>query len=372
MGLDAPNSPFKIVHHPDRVEALRRGEQPVPVQVQIVLSDLCNHDCYFCTYRMSGFPSNQLFRVVDPATGAVNNNPSRLMPYEKAAEVLEDCAAMGVKSVDFTGGGEPTVHPRHRELFQKTLELGLDLALVTNGLLLAGETIDVLARATFVRFSLDAGTPATYARVHRTRPEEFHRVLRNIRSLAVRRNGSKGLAVGVNFVVTQDNWGEAVLAAQLAREAGASYFRLAAMYSNDGAGYDRGLGPDGRLSSDIQAACEAVRRLEAPGFAIHDQVASRINDFKGSPPHSFCGHMHTNTYIGADLNVYRCCHYAYNTRGLIGSIAGRRFRELWESREKQAGFDSFDARQCDWCPVAEKNRFIRYLLDAQPLHVNFV
>jgi hypothetical protein len=82
--------------------------------------------------------------------------------------------------------------------------------------------------------------------------------------------------------------------------------------------------------------------------------------------------MQLNTFIGADQTVYRCCTLAYNTRGRIGSIAHRRFADLWGSPDKQANFDLFDAHGCPFCPVNDKNRFINYLLEQAPLHVNFV
>jgi hypothetical protein len=47
---------------------------------------------------------------------------------------------MGVKAVQITGGGEPTAHPRHADIFRAVLDRGLDLALVTNGVLLRDET----------------------------------------------------------------------------------------------------------------------------------------------------------------------------------------------------------------------------------------
>jgi MoaA/NifB/PqqE/SkfB family radical SAM enzyme len=367
MDAFAPNSPFKIVHHPDRVAAMREGRQPAPLQVQIVLADLCNQHCSFCAYRTPGYPSNELFPHVDPVTGVGESNPRRFLPTPKALEILDDCKELGVKAIDFTGGGEPTLHPAHTALFARTLALGLDLALMTNGTRLGGPALDLLAQAKFVRFSLDAGTPATYARIRRAPPEVFAVVTRHIAALAARRDPAGDLEIGVNFVVTRENWTELGLAARQARDLGASYFRIAALATDDGARYYGDLlGPIGEL-------CDQARALEAPGFRVFGQLQSRVRTLaEGRPDYRYCGHMQLNTFVGADQNVYRCCTLAYNTRGLVGSIAQRRFADLWRAPDKQAGFEGFDARGCRFCPVNDKNRFINYLLEKAPRHVNFV
>jgi hypothetical protein len=38
----------KALYHRDRMEAIMRGDQPYPVHVEIIISDFCNHDCFFC------------------------------------------------------------------------------------------------------------------------------------------------------------------------------------------------------------------------------------------------------------------------------------------------------------------------------------
>jgi MoaA/NifB/PqqE/SkfB family radical SAM enzyme len=46
--IAGPYSSLKILHHPERIAALKRGEQIVPTHLEMVLSDLCNHDCSWC------------------------------------------------------------------------------------------------------------------------------------------------------------------------------------------------------------------------------------------------------------------------------------------------------------------------------------
>src|SRR6185436_8088075 len=116
----AAYSDLKALWHLPEMSALKEGRRFVPPHVQLILSDLCNQDCSFCAYRMSGGFSSEQF-----AGPAGEKNPNRKIPTDKAIEILNDCAALGVKAVQFTGGGEPTVHPEHMKLFNHALGLGL-------------------------------------------------------------------------------------------------------------------------------------------------------------------------------------------------------------------------------------------------------
>ena len=72
---------------------------------------------------MSGYTTNELFKVVHPVTAVrlITYNPNRKIPYEKCLEILDDCAEMGVKAIQITGGGEPSVHPDHTKIYQAVL-----------------------------------------------------------------------------------------------------------------------------------------------------------------------------------------------------------------------------------------------------------
>lgn len=361
-------SPLKVVYHPDRLALLKSGGQPAPVYVQLVLSDLCNQDCAWCAYRQEGYLQNQLFGI-EEARGR-NNNPSRLVPIEKAYELLEDFTEIGVKALLFTGGGEPTVHPQHREIINRALCLGLDVALNTNGALFSAELAQALVdRARWVRFSVDAATSETYARTRRVHPDVFARVLKNIRELVERRNasGASQLVIGFGFVVDKTNWREVAGAAETARQLGVDNVRMSAAFQSELSDYFE------PFLEDAQRLCREAEALAGDGFEVHNLFPARLDDLGfTSPDYSFCGIQHFTTYIGADLNVYRCCVQSYNERGLIGSIREQRFRDLWYSQAKRDDFDNFDARGCRWCMFHDKNRAIKQLLEDDAPHVNFV
>lgn len=362
--MNAAYSPFKIVHHMDRLEILKNGGQPNPVHVQLIISDLCNENCRFCAYRMDGYTSNQLFGEKRD-DGTIDNNPKRFVPLEKCLEILDDCVSMGVQAIQITGGGEPTVHPDHARVFQEVLDRGLKLGLVTNGLVLREKVAEQLLRASWVRFSVDAGTEQTYSETRGVGRAAHGKVWRNVREFCGDVNGESPL-VGIGFVITRDNWHEVVLCAEQAKESGARNFRISAVFQPDDERYFEGW---------HQAAAELCREAETLSddrFRVFNLLGDRISDLKQHrPDYDFCGVQHLTTYIGADLNVYRCCNTAYNQRGLIGSIRDRRFKDLWKSVAKEQDFASFDARGCERCQFNNKNRTILYALEGDD-HAAFV
>lgn len=361
-----PYSGSKVLFHGKRLESLRHGEQPNPTHVQLILSDLCNHDCSFCAYRMTGYTSNQLFGV-QREDGTVNHNPNRMITTEKALEIVNSCATMGVRAIQFTGGGEPTVHPDHIEVFNQALSLGMQCALVSNGNRLQPGWQDVLPFFAWLRISVDAGTPETYAKVRRVKETAFSRVWANIEALRREIDAHCTPAVlGVGFVVTRENWQEMYECARHAKESGAHNVRIGAMFSQDGPRYYDGL------QASIREIEDKTKELEGDGFQVFDLFGQRMDDlFQGAPDYEMCGFQHFTTYIGADLNVYRCCNTAYNERGLIGSLKDQTFDQMWASHQKRHAFETFDARGCERCQFNHINRTIIAATKA-PTHVDFV
>ncbi len=355
-------SDLKAAWHLDKIEALRRGEQVVPAQVQLILSDLCNQDCHFCAYRMSnGFSSEQFGEDG-------NMNPNRKIETLKAIEILEDCASLGVKAIQFTGGGEPTVHPDHLALFEMAQTLGMDTSLVTNGVLFRPGWEQILPKMKWVRVSIDAGSASEYASVRRVRPELYERALGNITSLAreIKKQETDCL-LGVGYVITRENWSDLYEGVLRIRDTGAANVRLSAMFSKDGISYYDGI------YDKIKDAVWKVRSLATPTFSVVDLFGERISDLvQHAPDYSFCGYQQFNAYIGGNLRVYRCCTTSYTKHGEVGDLTNQSFASWFYSTEKTDAYANFDARTCDICQFNGKNRTISYLTNRIPLHVNFV
>jgi MoaA/NifB/PqqE/SkfB family radical SAM enzyme len=352
-----PYADTKVLWHLDKLHDLRNGKQIAPEHFQLILSDTCSQDCAFCSYRLSGYTTQELWGGV--------RNPKRIIPYDKAVEILNDFALMGVKAVQFTGGGEPTVHPQHKQLFDLALSLGLQCALVSNGILISKQPdwLDTYSRFSWVRISLDAGTMGTYSRIRRCPPWHFDKAIDNLAALAK----TKGPMVGVSYVVLKENVDELYDAALLSKAAGAAYIRFGAFFSQDDDSYYRGW--DHRVREAIAQVRESC---EFNGFKVVDMFGQRLEDLhQHQPDYDFCGFQFLTGYIGADLNVYRCCNTAYSSKGVIGSIKDQRLSKMWLSHETVQAMRGFDAKSCERCCYNGKNRLI-YGVMQEPTHASFI
>jgi len=385
MRTEDAYSPHKAVRHLDVVQAVRGGRPARPAHVQIILSDACNQACNFCAYRDPSYTSSTLFYEVDAinvkrglrrdtAHPERNYNPSRMIPWPKVQEILDDCAAMGVSGVQFTGGGEPTVHPRWMDAIRYAHSRGLATSLVTNGVNVDRDGgADVVATMAWLRFSVDAGDAATYTATRNCPDSHWDRVWANVAETAQaarrhRQAYGHGAVVGVGYVVTPDNWRGIHDAVWLAREAGADNIRISARFSAD----------DERLFADCHEAAavhaRAAESLQTEAFRVYNRFGEKLDDLRQkAPDYPRCGYQHFTTYIGADLNLYRCCVYAYHPTGLYGSIKERRFRDAWMDEGRARGMADFDTAKCERCQFNGINRFLNYALRADdPAHSAFV
>jgi MoaA/NifB/PqqE/SkfB family radical SAM enzyme len=293
-----------------------------------------------------------------------------MIPYEKCIEILDDCHKMGVKALQFTGGGEPTVHPQHRELFQYTLDKGLDLALVTNGTIMKPGVPEILAQGKWVRFSIDAGNAKTYASIREVPETYFQRTLDNIKKVCEARAKltKSDLVIGVGFVVTKENWKEIYEAVSIFSKLGVDNVRISAVFSPEDFDYHKEYWEEAK-----ELIKNAKKDFETEDFQVFNLFGDRISDLQQHrPDYDFCAYMHLNTYIGGDLKVYTCCNNAYNDVGDMGSLKDQRFIDYWMSEVKKEKYGKFKASNCERCMFNNKNRFLNYMIQSNPVHVNYI
>lgn len=348
-------SPYKAVHHQDKLDEMRRGIQPNPAHVQLVLTNRCNHNCRLCAYRSQSYNSSQLF------------NPKDEIPYDKAIEILDSFTALGVRAIQFTGGGEPLCHPQVDDVFEYVAESRMEFSLVTNGTLMSDKMKEILPLASWVRVSIDAATSKTYSQYRHAPEEHFKVACDNIAILAKKKENG---VLGVGFVVTKFNYHEIYQAVRLARDLGADNLRISAAFQAERLDHFKSFFEEAR-----DQASRAVEDFSSKDFTVFNLFNDRINDmFVGRQSYGYCPIKELQTYIGADLGVYVCCMWGYNRQGLIGSLKDQTFHRLWKSKEKQQWFKGHNPiRDCPVpCMYQGKNEFMNYCLKENPRHVNFI
>jgi MoaA/NifB/PqqE/SkfB family radical SAM enzyme len=377
MGSDA-YSPHKIVRHLDVIQNIRAGVPARPVHVQLIISDTCNQACRFCAYRNPDYSSSKLFYEVRPGKGGLRRseahperdyNPRRMIDWEKIREILLDCKEMGVSGLQLTGGGEPTVHPQFLYTVELAQKLDLAVAVVSNGVQIGKKLaqderfLGLFGRVSWSRISIDAGDHESYSRVRHVPPDHFDSAWQAVTRLREASDASR-LAhkpvVGVGYVVTPDNWQGVLAGTQRARDAGAHNIRISAEFTVDGTRHFDGF------RAQAAALAREAELVAGPDFQVYNRFSEKLEDLRqGQPDYQRCHYQEVTTYIGGDLNVYRCCVQSYNPTGLVGSLKEMRFRDLWMAEDRAREMEQFDARGCERCQFNTINRNLAYALGAE-------
>ena len=200
----------KLSHHFDRVQAWEAGERIAPVRVDMALTRACGAMCAFC-YAMVQEPQERSSVKVDSSLA-----------------LLDDFKSIGVKSVSLISDGESTISKSYVPFIQHAASLGIDVGNATNAWEWGPEKIEaVLPHLTWVRFTVAAGKPESYAKIMFKGPEHTHvfdKAMANIR-YAVEYKKRHGLPVtlGIQMVLLPEYKDEIIPFSQLALDLGVDY-----------------------------------------------------------------------------------------------------------------------------------------------------
>lgn len=159
------DSRLKLLRHADRIAGIQNGQLLPPVMVDVDPVDgVCNLDCEWCCQAAS--------RASRPAAFMSVKTMARLGPF---------CRKWGVKAWRISGDSEPLLNKEIGELLASGNSNGIDIGVITNGVFLERLGQDSLRRLHYLGVSLDAATPETWARLKRSSPEGFTKILENVR-----------------------------------------------------------------------------------------------------------------------------------------------------------------------------------------------
>lgn len=282
----------KICYYLDEVEKMQDGEYVNPVSCEIDLSNKCMLDCYYCMYK--NYRKKNLVNLSE-------NICRRLF-----VELRE----LGVKSLTFTGGGEPLMAPFFNNAVSLALYLGFEVGLITNGVKLM--EVSEPEKFKFIRVSVDAVSPETYCSIKGK--NVFFVVMENIRRLIDRK-----IRIGVSFVVCKENQHEMEKAEFVFTNLGVDYIQFKPAWVN---------GESYKFSSPPKLAGKTIitERHKAENH-LPCQIAGLVG------------------IVGADANVYFCCQHRGEKQFKLGSLKDYSFRELWERRINI----KFDIAKCPQC-----------------------
>lgn len=351
-------SNLKIFHYQDKLDSLvqDKNEIKAPIHIRIKPTNSCNHNCWYCAYKSDHLQLGQDMVEKD------------FIPLEKMLEILEDIKDMGVQAITFSGGGEPFTYRYFSQTIKKLIEYDIPFASLTNGSRLSGEIAELFAHhATWLRVSIDGWNDESYARARDVKVGEFSKIIDNMKNFSAL--GGR-CALGVSFIVDNQNYTHTYEFVKLIKDTGASSIKISpCVVSNHAQENDNYHQP---LFSEMQEQIKRARAdFEDSNFELYDSY--HLFGEEIDKKYRWCPFQQILPVIGADLNIYPCQDKAYNLdNGLVGTIKDKRFKDFWFN-DKEKFFKINPSCDCqNRCVADEKNKMILNYLDVDNKHLGFV
>lgn len=348
----------KIFHFKDKLNSLPKenGQILPPVHIRIKPTNVCNHNCSYCSYRVKGIQLGQDMSERD------------FIPEKKMNEIIDDLIDMGVRAVTFTGGGDPFCYKFFLPIIKKLAASSIQFASLTNGSLLKGEIAEVFAKnATWLRVSMDGWDDKSYSEYRGVKYGEFTKVVNNIKEF----KSYKGSCyLGASIIVDRKNFDHIFDLVRMLKENDVDSVKISpCIISNDG--QENNAYHEPILAKVKEQAERARKEFGKEGLEVYDAYHTQLESFKKK--YTWCPYLQILPVIGADQNIYSCHDKAYNLKvGFIGSIKNQSFKDFWFS-DKNKFFKIDPFKDCNHhCEANSKNEIILDYLDADLEHLVFV
>jgi len=126
---------WKLFFHPKILEKCPLGKG-IPLSLQIAPTSRCNLNCCFC--------SN------------VNRNKYETLESSAVVAFLKSMWLIGSRTIEWTGGGDPTMHPDMQSMILSADSIGYEQGMITNGIALKEMDPSVLNKLKWLRVSMNS------------------------------------------------------------------------------------------------------------------------------------------------------------------------------------------------------------------------
>jgi len=346
----------KLIYHPHRVAQWLDGKVIYPLYLEISPAGACNHRCTFCALDYTGYQA----RFLDTAM---------------LIKLVNELGPLGVGSIMYAGEGEPLLHPDIARIVCQTRSAGIDVAITTNGVKLVPQLAEqILPYLSWIKISIDAGSPGQYAAIHRTRAEEFNTVIANIEAAArlIRDNGWR-CALGTQALLLPENAAEMEDLAALVKAAGARYLVIKPYSHNPASQTSCYARIDYAPFLDMRAKLE---RYNDDTFTVVFRANALQKSLQAERGYDRCRALPFWSYIDSLGQVWGCSANMGDERFLYGNINEERFQDIWNGLRRSRSL-AFVSRE--WSPEScrvncRMNEINLYLweLSHPAEHVNFI
>lgn len=125
--------PAKILLHDKLIKKAKKERKIMPLHIQLNPTNRCCFNCPFCSCS--------------------SRNKGLELSCKDILEIMEKAKKVGCESVTITGGGEPLMHKNIETIIDDLYALGIEIGLVTNGVMLNKLDKELLKKIRWIRIS---------------------------------------------------------------------------------------------------------------------------------------------------------------------------------------------------------------------------
>lgn len=311
------NPQKKLYQHMDRLSALKAGKNPSPVNVEIDLSNRCSRGCHYCAF---GYTHTRGPLAGTAALTGVESTGD-FLDSTLAVTLVADLEFYGIRSVTWTGGGEPTLHPDFDLIVQCTR--------VNQGLYTHGGHIDGIRAALlkeycqWVYVSLDYANAEDYARGKGVEQKAFHESCRGVQRLVA---VSGNATIGLGFLLNGENHHQIGQMLELGWDLGVDYIQFRPMIQRDW--------PKASPNVDSLAWIDSLflgrlEQLDSRPGVIAD--AERFRMYRDWTEHGYecCWWSGLQAVITPDGRVWACVNKRGFPEAALGNLHEENFADIW-------------------------------------------
>jgi wyosine [tRNA(Phe)-imidazoG37] synthetase (radical SAM superfamily) len=317
-----------------------------PISINLDLTTTCNFACTHC---------------ID---WDILNTPNKHDDGE-LRDSIRLMAERGLRSVILIGGGEPTLYPRFPDFVRFLKELGLQIAIVSNGSrgAVLAEAASHMGEKDWIRLSLDSGSNELFVAMHRPakRGLDLDAICEWIPRIKER---GPAVRIGFSFIIVwggasrdgekiHENIHEIEMATERAKRGGFDFIALKPVLERKDDGAEvmdpvKAQDEIGEVVTRIRAAVDRAKELADESFAVYESINLRVleegswREFTRQP--KTC-HMQALRQVLTPLGLYNCPAHRGIEKAKLGSKTA--YRNADAAHETGQGLlqiqDQFDA-----------------------------
>lgn len=351
VSLDLAHSPFKLLAHEEMLRDFLDDKKIYPIHLRVGLTNSCNLRCNFCNFHSSN--EKDFYDGFDFSDS---------LQKEQAIRFFREFAECGGKAITFCGSGECTIHPGFVDICNVCHDAGLQIGLITNGVALIRPAIlDCVSKThTWIRVGMNAGNRKTYKHITNTCEENFDNILKAVGKIRAQATMEE-FRIGMNFVVTLDNFDEILEATQYCKSANAHYIRFEPEFYT-------GLAHKSIASKldEIQDALYEAKKLERDGFEVSIPKLDRgemTNTDVVEGDFTKCWYCNFVAAMGADGCMYPCPQIHLNSDYRYGKAIDEGYVK-WMTTDVKSSWQVLNGdrrAKCKTCYYRPQNELLEWL-----------